>query len=84
MRLHLGRKRKPPISDKQHHVKISQRAFERLNECFRASVFTSRRAMLDSLILSYSQRLEVEPMLERRWRKAGKRKVKSKARRAGR
>lgn len=84
MRLYLGKKRKPPIGDKQHHVKISDRAFERLNACFEASTLKSRRDFLDNLILSYSKRSGIELMLEKRWREAGKRKKASKARRDGR
>lgn len=84
MRLHLGKKRKAPISDKQHLVKISQRAFERVNECFKVSGLKSRRQLLDNLITSCSINMGVEPKLEKCWREAGKRKKASKASRDGR
>lgn len=85
MRLHLGRKRKPPIvKGKQHHIRISQQGFERLEACFKASGLKTRRQMLDNLVLGYSVNLGVEPGLQKHWRKAGKRKKASKARRDGR
>ena len=75
MRLHLGMKRKSPIGkDRQHHVRISQRAYERLEACFKASTVKSRRQLLDNLISSCSIDMGVEPALEKHWRKAGRRK----------
>lgn len=72
-------KRKPPVSaDKQHHVRISQRAFERLEACFKVSTLKSRRQLLDNLISSCSIDMGVEPQLAERWRKAGKRRAKAK------
>lgn len=85
MRLHLRRKRKPPIADgKPTHVRVSRRAKERLEECFKLSGVKTQQQMLDNLIRSYSEQLGAEPMLEKRWRATGKRKAKSKASRDGR
>lgn len=84
MRLHLCTKRKPPIVDgKPTHVRVSRRAKERLEACFKLSGVKTQQQMLDNLIRSYSEQLGAEPMLERRWRTAGKRKKASKARREG-
>lgn len=77
-------KKKPPVDDKQHHVRISHRGYERLAECLRKSPVNSRRQLLDAIIRGCSIAMDVEPMLERRWRKTPNRKKASRARKAGR
>ena len=60
---------------KQTHVRVSERGRERIEECFKVAGFKTRRAMLDAALRGYSESLGVEPLLERRWRRDGKRKA---------
>lgn len=81
----VGMKRKPPVTnDRQHHVRISHRSYERLIECLRSSTIKSRRQLLDNLIHKCSKDMGVEKMLMERWNKGANRKKTSRARRAGR